>query len=87
MKKESNNNVIHINETALKTGFIDDDDLGNKRSYNDDDEGFLTEYALLNIIDEKFSAIENWSKLKSRELKSEMFEFVDNMEISTEKYN
>lgn len=50
----------------------------------EDEEDPFTEMALLIKIEQKFSKLENWTKFKCKEIKREMFELVDGIEIKGE---
>lgn len=52
----------------------------------DDDDPF-SEMAILTRIDEKFLNLESWAKGRSKELKKEMFEFIDALPLESSVEN
>lgn len=50
-----------------------------------EDEDPFTEQSLLMKLDEKFGNVELWIKGKSKDLKKEIFDLVDGIEISSNK--
>lgn len=53
--------------------------LNNETPYEDDDP--FTEMALLIKIDKKFTKVENWVNIKTKELRNELETLVDDIKI------
>lgn len=52
---------------------------------NNLEEEIYTEYALLKEVEEKFSELNKWMKDSTKELKKDMFDFVDIYEYNMDK--